>query len=235
MTTDPQDIAGLPRLVLGLCGLLLVGVATVATFATSNAAAAVAFLVAGLITILLALVGRWPERLIVGGNGVEWTAQRLAEELRERAENSPPEVAANLDRVADEIVGLVPTAGPESYDHQVAGALSRCFPEARLVRERYRSDARYDFLLKFEDGDVWVETKFVKPPSNTFRGSRMRPLVDAAIAGGARLAVVVNVPEIEGAAKLLAEQLGDRGSVVTWVGPMDDPALVRAVSQLRTV
>jgi hypothetical protein len=232
--TAELRIGSITRFALAAFGLCSIGVAVLATFVTENAAAATAFLVAGVFGVVLALVGLWPARLVVGGSGVEWALrERVAEELRDAAEDAPKDAKELLLSTAADLSSPTGKSGAREFDDALESSLqSVAPPQAVVTRAKYRSDSRADFWVTHGTRTVWVESKFIAGGSDRFRGTRLPPLLDAAHAAGVALLVVVNAGEVAEAQDLATARLGDSARVVTWYSSDDDDALASALQGL---
>lgn len=212
-----------------------------ASFLGKGGAAAAALIVAGAVCLVMSLVGRWPSRISVSGNELSWDAvketvqsQIEAAESTESADNSEAELKILLDRLTTlQQTGVVPDPPAEIFDKGVEAAIVRLLPGADVVRSQQRSKDTADYLVRYDGGELFVETKWRADPNAPFRGRTLPGLLNS-MRGKGKLLVVVNASEdhVTQARDLVSQALDGEGKVVGWRDVRDDPALARALAAL---
>lgn len=200
-------------------------------FLARNDIAASSLIVAGVISLLLSAVGRWPDRIGFAGGEASWRIRKAEEALQEGLEDAPPAAARVLEAARRQLI-RPGASGVTAYDADIEAALRRTFPEAHLYRETTRSRREADFqLLRPGHPPAAIETKFVGDGTDVFRGRTLDPLLgnrDPAY----RLLVVTNVSGVEAAREKVTSALGPRGQVIAWRGRQDDAELKKALDSL---
>lgn len=214
-----------------------------------DGAGAAALVAVGAVCGVLALVGRWPSRISVSGNGLSWPEVKetvdsqieVAEESGEAndALRELKELRERLDFL--QRTGSVAVHPAEAYDRSVEAALRRLFPNAEVIRhaEVIRQSARSrevaDFVVRYHGDELSVETKWRTDRAQPFSGTTL-PCLMRNLPTGAKLLVVVSTGKLlPSATQIIEDTLGKRGRIVTWRDVRDDAALGEAVmSLLRT-
>lgn len=225
------------RGLLGTAGGIswLAGVA--ATFADGGAGSP-ALIIAGMIAGGLALMGRWPTRVVVSGHEMSWSEVNSAiREQVEVAEDSGDESAARLlidlqQRLAEwEKTGAIPAHPAARYDGELKAAISRLLPGAEIVVPEARSRDTPDLEVKHGGRTLLIETKFKRDSAEPFRGGTLQALLSG-MGGTDRLLVVSNSNDVRAGSEVVRRKLDGRGRVVMWRGPIDDAELASAVRSL---
>jgi hypothetical protein len=208
----------------------------VATFVSSNGPGTVALVVVGAAASILALIGRWPSRVVVSGNEVVW------EEIYETIDSQAAAARYDTGKFAElvtlrrrlqalELTGDVPEHPAAAYDRAVHEALLRVVPGAQVFVEPTRSRERADFVLRRDPRAVAVETKWRAEIGEPFRGSTLAELTGR-LDPAARVLVVSNAHDITPAGQQLHALVGPRGRVVSWRSAEDDARLAAALDAL---
>lgn len=210
-----------------------------ATFASDNGAGTVALVAVGAAASGLALIGRWPSRVVVSGNEVEW------EEIRETLDSQIAAAQDDTDNraVIAELVTLrsrlralertgdVAEHPAARYDYEVRAAVLRVRAGAEIFAEPSRSGDRPDFTVRWDGRVVLVETKWRGETDDSFYGSTLSRLTGP-MGPADRLLVVSNATNVGLAGQELEGLIGPRGRLVRWRGPTDDPGLAEALNAL---
>jgi hypothetical protein len=240
--TLPRGISKTNRAALLLVGLASWSAGGVASFLTPNGAGATSLVAVGAACSVLALIGRWPSRISMSGNEVSW------EEVRETVDAQIDVVKASGetdDSVVVELTslrerldvlqrtGAVPEHPAALYDRAVASAISRILPGAEVIEQETRNRDFPDFLVRYHNAQVYVETKWRSDPSRPLAGSTLPRLLNM-LPHNAKLLVVVNStrPPTGGAAEILKGAIGRRGDIVTWQDIRDDAELGQTLTSL---
>ncbi len=237
---DSRRISGILRTLLTLLGVGLAGVGVYATLATANGAGAAALTGVGVALLVLAMIGRWPSRISVGGNELSWekvraTVQSQIERAREADE--PAAVVAELqalERRIDELrlTGAVAEHPAETYDRAVEAALRRIVPDAEITRSRSPRYEIPDFTVRGDGWTLALETKWRSDPAASYRGTTLAPLVEA-LPDGAPVVVVVRGTEAAvRPARSAKSVVGAKARVVAWRDQADDARLAEAIAAL---
>jgi hypothetical protein len=238
-----REISIWHRRILAVIGLMSWAAGGVASFRTTNGAGAAALVAAGVVCEVLALVGRWPSQISLSGSGLSW------DEIKETV-NSQIEVAEKSGETGDVLrelkvlrdrldvlqrTGSVPEHPAEIYDESVEAAFRRLFPDFEVIRQPIRSRSIADFIVRNQQDQFFVETKWRVDPTQPFGGSTL-PRLAQSLPPEAKLLVVVNTaiwrPTV---IKNLEDVLGERGRIVTWRDVRDDSAVAEAVTSLLRV
>ena len=227
------------RIMLAAAGLASwIGGGT-ASFLSKGGAGDAALIVAGAVCLVMSLVGRWPSRISVSGNELSWDAvmetvesQIESAESSESTDSSKVELKILLDRLTTlQQTGMAPDPPAEIFDQGVEAAIRRLLPGADVVRSQPRGKDTPDYLVRYDGGGFFVETKWRADPNASFRGRTLPGLLDS-VRGKGKLLVVANANEdrVTQAQDLVSQVLGDDGKVVGWRDVRDDPALARALA-----
>jgi hypothetical protein len=214
-----------------------------ASFVGSNGPGAAALIAIGGICGLLGLMGRWPSRIALSGSEIGWETIDLAvsSQIQVAADNGESEtVLAELrslrDRLAElQRTGIVPKHPAQVYDDEVMAAIGRLLPRADVIRHEARNRAIADFIVRYRDSTLFVETKWRADPSQPFAGSTLSELTKR-LPANARLLAVTNtvVPPLPSAHEAMRQTMGDRGRIVQWLDATDDGSLAEALTSLLT-
>lgn len=224
------------RWILGSAGVCSWVAGAVATFAGGSGPPAVALIGAGAASGALALIGRWPTRIVISGHEVSWLAEEVQEKLEEAEDAGDDARVAVLTELKRDLeqahrTGSLPRHPAAAYDDDLRDALQRILPGTEIVSSTERSRGRADFTLSRGGITLLVESKYKSNVREPFRGSTLEPLLHT-IGPSERLLVVTNAIDVERAARVVATRLAERGQVVSWLGPLDDDALRTAVRRL---
>jgi hypothetical protein len=212
----------------GACSWLAGGVGA---FIADNDIASTALVVGGVAALLVAAIGRWPEKIAIGGNEATWRRE-LAETVQQEIDAAPQAAVPALRSIQRQIEQPLPSeAGPGVYDRRLQAAIQRELPDIS-IRDSRRSGGPADFELALGAAVLLLETKYVKPPATMFRGRTLDSLLEQ-VPEGRKLLVVANVANVDVARAKVRGALGvDRCDVITWRSDADNPALVAAVRRL---
>ncbi len=225
------------RVLLGACGAGSWAAGGVATFVDANGPGAVALIGAGAASGALALIGRWPQKVSVSGHEVSWP------DVEEAVVSSMTAAEANGEAAADELrtlwnrlkelerTGAIPPHPAEVYDREVAAAIARTLPGARVTPSGSRLNSVPDFEVSYGDRDLLVETKWRRSPAADWHADTLDRLVGN-LPAGRPLLVVTNARDVTRARQRLDATMGERARVVSWEGPGDDPGLGQAFRAL---
>jgi hypothetical protein len=235
-------IAGKLRVMLAIAGLSSWAAGGVASFRSSNGAGTAALVAAGVVCGLLSFIGRWPTRISVSGNEASWSEidETVVSQIRAALANGEGQgTVAELEILQARLrelqqTGEVPPHPAEVYDRQVDQAIKRTLIGAEVIRQKGRSNALADFLVRYHGRQVYVETKWRSDTTRPYRGSTLQRLLDG-LEVGARLLIVVNIPSIgPEATEFVNGAVGRCVRIVTWRGPQDDEALHDSFDALLT-
>ena len=192
------DMAPVTRALLGLAGLASWVAGGVATFVASNGAGAVALIAVGSFCGFVALLGRWPNRLAVTGGEVTW--ENVRETVVTQIESAEAtESAGTIEELHSLLrrleglqrTGVVPLHPAEEFDLDVQNAIARLLPDALITRAEQRSREVADFAVTLGNQTLYVETKWRRDPTLTYRADTLPTLIKR-LPKGARLLVVIN-------------------------------------------
>jgi hypothetical protein len=212
-----------------------------ASFTSGNGGGAAALIVSGVFCEVLALTGRWPTRISLSGHEISWddVNQAVNSQIRvaERIGESD-DALAELESLRERLdvlqrTGTVPAHPAENYDQAVAAAIRRVLPPAEVTRHGILSPDTPDFLVRYGQARLLVETKWRQDTARPFAGSTLPRLLER-LPGNARLLIVVNTsePPPPSGRQLVREALGERGEVVRWRDERDDADLREALRAL---
>jgi hypothetical protein len=229
------------RITLALTGLASWIGGGIASLLGKGGAGAVALIVAGAVCLVISLVGRWPSRISVSGNEFYWDAvEETVQTQIESAESAEPtsSSAAELKILRNRLTrlrqtGVVPDSEAEIFDRGVEAAIQRLLPGAQVVRRQPRSKDTADFLVRYESGELFVETKWRADPNAPFRGRTLPDLLES-VHGQGKLLVVANASDdrVTQARALVSQKMGKDGKVVGWRNFRDDLALAHELMAL---
>lgn len=230
-------------------GLVIVGASSwaaggVAVFINANGVGAAALLAAGILCIVLSMLGRWPSRISVSGSEVSWDDvkdvldnQITVAKSEGEGNQAIEELLLLRSRIRElEATGTAPDHPAEAYDRAVGAALGRLMPEASIQRESIRSGYRADFVVDINKRRLFVETKWRSNPGQPFRGSTLEPLVQR-LTDDVALLVIVNADDeglIEQGSARLTQLRPHRSRVVAWRDVRDDERLGEALAAVLT-
>jgi hypothetical protein len=237
--TDMLRIRAGARSILGAVGLASWAIGGAATFATKNSAGAVALITAGAAAGLVAMIGRWPSRITISGNSLEWQAvnQTIGTAIKEaQAGDDSGSALEQLTLLRDQLetlreTGNVPEHPAARYDRKVAAAIASVLPDATVIRETVRNRQIADFSVRWGNDQLLVETKWRANPMQPFRGGTLEQLTTQ-LGPDDRLLVVVNAQEVSAAANTLARAMPGRALVVRWHDRSDNAELKAALLAL---
>lgn len=229
------------RVLLAVFGLLSWAAGAVVAFRVDNGAGSAALIVAGSVTAVLGLMGRWPARIALSGNEVSWehVNATVKSQIEVAAESDDSDtVLAQLTDLRERLAvlqrtGVVPEHPAQVYDRAVIAAIGRLLPSAEVIELGLHSRTVPDYLVRYEGQDLLVETKWRADPWQPFRGSTLPQLIEI-LPPAAGLAVIVNsiMPPLPSACQMLRDSLGERGRIVAWMGVTDDAQLGAALADL---
>jgi hypothetical protein len=229
------------RITLAAAGLASWVAGGTASFLGKGGAGAAALIVAGAVCLVMSMVGRWPTRISVSGNELSWDAvketvqsQIESTESTESTDGSTADLKILLDRLtALQQTGVAPDPPAEIFDRGVEAATRRLLPGAEVIRSRPRSKDTPDYLVRYDGGEFWMETKWRADPDAPFRGRTLPGLLDW-VRGKGKLLVVVNASDdqVTAARDLVSQALDGDGKVVGWRDVRDDSTLAQALAAL---
>jgi hypothetical protein len=240
--TLPRGISRTNRAALLVVGLASWSAGGVASFLAPNGAGATSLVAVGAACSILALIGRWPSRISMSGNEVSWDEVRETVDAQIDVVKASGEtddgVVAELTSLRERLdvlqrTGTVPEHPAALYDGAIAAAISRVLPGAEVIEQETRSRDLPDFLIRYHNTQVYVETKWRSDPSRPLAGSTLPGLLNT-LPHNAKLLVVVNSTRAPtgGAAEILKQAIGRRGDIVAWQDIRDDAELGRALTSL---
>jgi hypothetical protein len=238
-----REISDWYRRILAIIGLMSWVAGGVVAFRNTNGAGAAAFIVAGVVCVVLALVGRWPSQISLSGSALSWDdVKETVNSQIEVAEKSgePNDVLKELKVLRDRLdvlqrTGSVPEHPAEAYDKSVEAALRRLLPDFEIVRQPGRSRSIADFVVRNQRDQLFVETKWRADTTQPFGGSTL-PRLAQNLPPEAKLLIVVNTHNWRpSATNYVEDALGERGRIVAWRDVRDDAALAEAVTSLLRV
>lgn len=230
------EVSPVVRWLILLGGLALIAMGSVATFVGRLALPAGIAIVVGAAGCLLAAIGHWPASLSWGNASVAFAiSNQIRNEIDDVIEAAPAEAKPALERVRDMVSAVQVDQTPRvaaaiAYDDEIEAALRRVAPGVRIRRDTEWSRERPDFWVLVGGHELYLETKHVGS-ATSFSGSSLESLLGQFDTSG-RLLVVTNAADARRGRDRVADRLADRGAVITWRSPADDPELRRAMDSL---
>lgn len=220
------------RLVVVSSGIIFLVLGTVGTYKSSNGIGFTTLIVGGMGALLIAGIGWWPDQVSAGGGGASWGETRVRKLIEQAMESAPPQALPSLKSLLSEVEQPIEGDSYTSFDLKLQKTLLKEFPAARLIRESKVGSMRVDFQLLFDDISLFIETKYLKPPAETFKGVTLDSLIQQMPPNG-RLLVIANVQDVQIAREKLLHTLSpDRADVIAWRGPKDNKQLLLTIARL---